>query len=434
MAETIFAQATPPGRSGIAVIRISGPSAAAGAAALGAARAPLRRAVLRRLRDPRDGFPIDDALVLRFAGPASFTGEDSVELHLHGGPAVCRAVAAALAALPDMREAEPGEFTRRALINGRLDLAQAEGLGDLLAAETAAQARRALALMDGALSRAALGWRERLVRALALIEAAVDFADEDLPPDALGEAAAILGEMGVRLRAELAGAAASERLRIGYEVAIVGPPNVGKSTLLNALARRDAAIISDVAGTTRDVIEARAELRGLPVVFADMAGLRDARDPVERIGVERARRRAAAADLRVVLVDQAEDAAALGVALAPGDQVVLAKGDLRPPDAATAVSGLTGRGVPELLARITAELETRAASATLIGHERQQRAVGRALEALQAAAEALAGPAPAPELAAAEVHAALRSLDFLLGRIDVEAVLDVVFASFCIGK
>lgn len=433
MAATIFAQATPPGRSGIAVIRISGPRAHSAAAALGARGISERRAALRRLVDPRDGRPLDDAIVLRFDNPRSFTGEDSVELHLHGGPAVCRAIADALVAQPDLRPAEPGEFTRRALQNGRLDLAQVEGLGDLLAAETAAQARRALELIDGRLSRKAEEWREPLLRALALVEAGLDFADEELPGDLLAQAASELEGVGDGMRQELAGSGIAERLRLGFEVAIVGAPNVGKSTLLNALAGRDAAITSEHAGTTRDPIEVRMEARGLPITLVDTAGLREARDPVEAIGIERARRRAEAADLRVFLVEDSEDPGSLGVTVKYDDVIVLAKADLLQGGRLEAVSGVTGAGVESLVERIAGTLEARSATAGAIGHERQRVAVERAEQGVRRGLCGLEAGIGL-DLVAEELCQSMRALDTLIGRIGVEDVLDVIFARFCIGK
>ena len=428
MAQTIFAQATPPGRSGVAVIRISGPAAFAAARTLGAGDPPLRQATLRRLRDPQGGATLDTALVLRFAGPASFTGEDCVELHLHGGPAVCRGVQRALLAMPGLRPAEPGEFTRRALINGKIDLAQAEGLGDLLAAETEAQLRQATALMEGRLSDAAAGWRRGLLDALAGLEAAIDFSDEDLPDGVIAAVEAGLRDLAATFAAELAGSQASERLRHGYEVAIVGAPNVGKSTLLNALAGREAAITSEFAGTTRDVIEVRMDLRGLPVALMDLAGLRETEDPVETIGVRRARARAAAADLRVFLVEAPADIERLGVEHHAEDVVAFAKGDLR--NDGRGVSGQTGQGLESLIEEIAGVLSRRAAEATLIGHERQRTAIARAAEAVAGAITVL----ETPEIAAEELRRALRALDFLIGAADVEAVLDVIFGRFCIGK
>lgn len=434
MADTIFAQATTPGRAGIAVVRISGPRAFEASVALGAAPGAARAARLRWLVDPASGEPLDQALVLAFAGPASFTGEDVVELQLHGSPAVVRAVLAALAARPGLRAAEPGEFTRRALSNDRLDLAQVEGLGDLLAAETAAQRRQAVALMRGALSGLAEGWRGEILRVLAFVEATIDFADEELPSDLLARLVGDLSATVARIEAEVSRGRIAERIRDGFEVALVGRPNVGKSTLLNALAGRDAALTSGVAGTTRDVLEVRADLRGLALTLLDTAGLRESGDPVERLGVARARERARAADLRVFLVDDPEDTDGLGVAVMPGDLVVVSKADVRGPMEVLAVSGITGQGMDELLGAVGAALEGRAAGAGSLSHERQRRAAVSAGAAAAAALAELGRPEPRVELAAEELRRALRELDFLDGKADVEAVLDVIFASFCLGK
>jgi tRNA modification GTPase len=434
MAGTIFAQATARGRSGVAVIRISGPRAPRVIEAFGAAPVAVRRAALRMLHDPDTGEAIDSALVLRFEGPASFTGEDVVELQLHGSLAVTRAVTDALTRLPGLRPAEPGEFTRRALINGRLDLAQVEGLGDLIEAETEAQRRAALRMMQGAVGRLAEEWREGLVSTLALIEASIDFGDEDIPDDLRPEVLPRIAAVRASMARELAGGAMAERLREGFEVALVGAPNAGKSTLLNALAGRDVAITSEVAGTTRDVIEVRMDLRGLPVTLLDTAGLRATGDAVERIGVARARDRAAAADLRVVLAVDAGDVARLGLDLRPDDIVVRAKADLVPGAGGLGVSGLTGAGIGALLDRIASVLETRAVGAGSLSHARQREAIARAVSVLDAAERFLATDPAQAELAADSLQQALRALDFLVGRVDVEAVLDVIFASFCLGK
>lgn len=430
MGDSIFAQATPPGRSGVAVIRISGPAAVSASALLGARNLEPRRASVRRLIDPGDGRLIDTALALRFDGPGSFTGEDMVELHVHGSRAVCRAVCAALVRLPELRLAEPGEFTRRALINGKLDLAQAEGLGDLLAAETAAQARQALALMEGQLSSLSAGWRRDLVRALALLDASIDFADEELP-DVVDEVRTLLTGVAEQLEEQLTGSLIHERIREGFEVVLVGAPNVGKSTLLNALAGREAAITSDVPGTTRDAVEVRMDLGGLLVTFVDLAGLRETTDAVEAMGIDRARRRAERADLRLFLVEAGE-VDELGVAREIGDLVLEAKADQRAADG-LAVSGLTGQGMAELLELVAKQLADRAAGAGAVGHERQRLAVDWALEAVAEGLRRLDG-GEAVELAAADVRSGLRALDFLIGKVDVEAVLDVIFQSFCLGK
>jgi tRNA modification GTPase len=333
-----------------------------------------------------------------------------------------------------LRPAEAGEFTRRALINGRLDLAQVEGLGDLIAAETAAQQRQAVRMMDGALSRLGTAWGEALVQALAFVEASIDFADEELPDDVYARARAGLSEVGAAMDRELAGSRVAERVRDGFEVALIGPPNVGKSTLLNALAGREVALTSEVAGTTRDVLEVRLDLDGLALTMLDTAGLREAGGHVETLGIERARRRAAGADLRVFLVDRHEQVARLGVSVEPGDLVVLAKADRRKSGGSLAVSGLTGGGIDRLLGAVSVTLGERAAAAGTVSHARQREAVTRARDATARAERELQARMPQAEIAAEEIRAALRALDFLLGRVDVEAVLDVVFQSFCLGK
>jgi tRNA modification GTPase len=433
LADTIFAQATPDGRSGIAVIRVSGPRSRYVLESLCEARPLPRVATLSWMREPATGERLDEGLVLWFPAPRSFTGEDSVEFQLHGSRAVCRSVLRVLGAQQGVRPAEPGEFTRRALLNGRLDLARTEGLGDLLMAETEAQRRQALRLMEGRLSQVAAEWREQLIRALAYVEASIDFADEELPEGLAEASLPAVDEVAAGMRAELAGFAVSERLRDGFEVALVGPPNVGKSTLLNHLAGREAALISPLPGTTRDVLEIRMDLGGLPVIFLDMAGLREAEDSVEAMGVARARSRAEAADLRVFLCGSGDRPEELGVARRPEDPVVRAKADLDPERPGLAVSGLTGAGVDRMLAAVKAVLAEKASGAGLVSHQRQRSAVERALLALEGAAARLRRGGE-PEMVAADLHAAVRALELLAGKSDIEAVLDVIFQSFCLGK
>ncbi len=427
--ETIFALASARGKAGVAVFRLSGPLAHAAVAALVGELPDLRRASLRRLR--WQGEDLDVALVLLFASGASFTGEMAAELQVHGGAAVVASVTRALGEQPGLRIADAGEFTRRALENGRLDLAQVEGLADLIDAETEAQRRQALRVLSGAIGRRAEGWRQKLIRAGALIEATIDFADEDVPVDVYPEVLTLLDDLIADLGREAAGSVISERLRDGFEVAIVGAPNVGKSTLLNALAGRDAAITSAVAGTTRDVIEVRMDLAGVPVTMLDTAGLRESSDDVERIGIERGLDRARAADLRVFLLDRADEE--LLLTPAQGDILIMAKSDVQS-GGLDGVSGLTGQGIDRLTARIQGVLNDRMASAGVLTRARHRSAMERAMEAMESARFELCKDSGRVELVAAEVWTAIRSLDQLVGRMDVEDLLDEIFSSFCIGK
>lgn len=439
---TIFALSSAPGRAGVAVFRLSGPSAGAALAALAGPPPPPRRAGLRRLRDPRDGALIDRGLVLWLPAPASFTGEDMAELHVHGGRAVAAALAGALAALDDVRPAEAGEFARRAFASGRLDLSEAEGIADLIVAETEAQRRQAVRQMDGAASRLYEGWRERLMRACALVEAGLDFADEEGVDDGLDAAAGVVAELAAAIAAHLDDAHRGERLRAGVRVALAGPPNAGKSTLMNALARRDVAIVSERAGTTRDVIEVQLDLAGFPVTLSDMAGLRAAADALEAEGVRRARGALAAADVIVWLTPA--DAAAEDVAAPPGRRPgqmlvrVLSKCDLAgaaPPGDALALSAATGAGLDALVARLAALAGDLCAAgeAPAISRARHRQALADAHAALARFAAGHGTAAPA-ELLAEELRAAAAALGRITGRTGVEDMLDALFAGFCIGK
>lgn len=423
--DTIFALASARGRAGVAVIRISGPLAWDAVRDLAGTVPEPRLASLRVLRDGAE--VLDQAVVLCFAQGASFTGEQVAELHLHGSTATVSAVLRVLGDRPGLRMAEAGEFTRRALENGCLDLAQVEGLSDLIEAETEAQRKQAMRVLSGAVGARAEGWRRQLIRAAALIEATIDFADEDVPVDVAPEVTALLDTVTADLQAEAEGAKVSERIRDGFEVAIVGLPNAGKSTLLNALAGREAAITSEHAGTTRDVIEVRMDLGGLPVTILDTAGLRETGDAVEAIGVERALSRAKAADLRVFLIS--EDGLPDGLMPLPEDIVLRGKAD-----AGGGVSGKTGAGVADLIARVTATLEPRAAGAAVVTRERHRLAILRAVKALESARVEVMNGADRAELAAEDMRHAIRALDSLVGRVDVEHLLGEIFASFCIGK
>ena len=425
--DTIFALASARGKAGVSVIRVSGPRAFDVLIEMSGRDAPSHRAVVRDLRI--DETVIDRALVLPFRRPASFTGEDVVEFHVHGSTAIINALLRGLGERAGLRHAEAGEFTRRALENDKLDLAQVEGLADLIEAETEAQRLQAQRVFSGALGEVIAKWRMSLVHAASLLEATIDFVDEDVPVDVFPDVVAELERVCADLEKEIAGTQAAERIRDGFEVAIVGPPNVGKSTLLNALAGRDAAITSETAGTTRDVIEVRMDLKGLPVTFLDTAGVRDTRDAVEALGVARALDRAERADMRLVLKSQKSDPPA--IALRHGDLEMVTKQDL---DQSADISGNTGYGLQHLVDRVVASLEVRADGAGLATRERHRVEMKRAVDALRISLDRIQTSPDLAELIAEDVRTAIRALDALIGRVDVEDVLDRIFSSFCIGK
>ncbi|WP_406721622.1 tRNA uridine-5-carboxymethylaminomethyl(34) synthesis GTPase MnmE [Thioclava litoralis] len=426
--DTIFALATARGKAGVAVIRISGPKAWEAASRLCGTLPPARQTALRVLR--LDGEALDEAVVLPFAKGHSFTGEEVVEFHIHGAVATVSAVLRALGTNPDLRMAEAGEFTRRAMENERLDLSQVEGLADLIEAETESQRKQALKVLSGSVGKVVDGWRERLVRAAALLEVTIDFADEDVPVDVTPEVLAEIDAVQSSLSEEIRRFGAAERIRDGFEVAIVGRPNAGKSTLLNALAGREAAITSEIAGTTRDVIEVRMDLAGLAVTLLDTAGLRETTDVVEAIGVDRAISRAKDADLRVFLLDGEE----LPL-LEPhaGDLIAYGKADIVSGEGLR-VSGKTGAGIDQLVAEITRRLLAQAEGAGIMTRERHRDALINANRALDSARNEVMSSFDRPELSAVYLREAARSLESLLGRVDVENLLDEIFLSFCIGK
>ncbi|MDH5748017.1 MAG: tRNA uridine-5-carboxymethylaminomethyl(34) synthesis GTPase MnmE [Rhodospirillales bacterium] len=450
--DTIFALSTAPGRAGLAVIRVSGPGAGPALDRLtGRARPAPRRAVRARLRDPQTSELIDHGLVLWFEALASATGEDVAEFHIHGGRAVTADLIEVLGKCPGLRLARPGEFARRAFENGKLDLTAAEGLADLIDADTKAQQKQALRQMQGELGRLYESWRARLLTALAHFEATIDFSDEEIPDDlerrVVGEITALQGEIS----RHLADGHRGERLRDGLHMAILGPPNAGKSSLLNLLAKRDAAIVSETAGTTRDVIEVHLDLAGYPLVVADTAGLRDSSDEVEREGVRRALKKAEASDLKLVVLDASQclepDPRTLeqmtGAAL-----IVLNKCDLCDVGAPDPLPGFaavprvvmsvrTGEGVENLMAALEAALALRFESKgddPLITRARHREALEECRSALARAAGAFSSGHEGPELAAEDLRLAARELGRITGRIDVEDLLDVIFRDFCIGK
>lgn len=441
MDDTIFALASGAGRAGIAVVRASGPLAGPALTGLAGTLPEPRMAVLRTLK-AGDGELIDRALVLWFPGPASFTGEDVAEFHIHGGPAVIAALCNALTGL-GLRPAGPGEFTRRAFERGQLDLTEAEGLADLIDAETEAQRAQALAQMGGALSRLYAGWRDQLIDILASIEGEIDFPDEeDVPENLAVRAGPPLDGLIGALTAHLADGRRGEQVREGFAIAIIGAPNAGKSSLLNHLARREAAIVSDIPGTTRDVVEVRDVRAGFVVMFADTAGLREAADVIEAEGVKRALARAEAADMRCLVLDVSRETLSDETArlLRPGDVILANKADLSDrsisgPEgvAVFAASVKTGAGLDALEAWLDAEIARRLGTqeAAPLSRARHRQLVECALDSLT---EARARLASSPELAGAEVNRAIRSLGELTGAVSIEDVLDRVFSQFCIGK
>jgi len=426
--DTIFALATAQGKAGVAVVRVSGPAAFDACLSIAGAVPDMRQSSLRRLK-AADGTHLDEALVLTFPAGQSFTGENVVEFQLHGSIAVVRAVLSELGRLEGLRLAEPGEFTRRALENERLDLAQIEGLADLIEAESEAQRRQALRVLEGKLGDRAEGWRRDLIRAAALIEATIDFADEEVPENVFPEVLELLSKVETQLKEEAEGAKVAERIREGFEIAIVGAPNAGKSTLLNMLAGREAAITSEYAGTTRDVIEVRMDLNGLPVTLLDTAGLRETDDPVEGIGIDRAIQRAGQADLRVFLLSDEP----LPMSPEPEDIVLRGKADVFMGDG-PGVSGKTGEGVSELVQSISTILSERALGVKTAIRERHRSAIEQGLSRIYDARQSIARGSEFSDIAAEDLRSVVRSLDSLVGRVDVEHLLDEIFSSFCLGK
>ena len=457
-ADTIFAVASGTGQAAIAVMRLSGSASCAILTSLCGRVPPPRRASLCRLRDA-DGAELDQGMVVWLPGPGSYTGEDSAELYLHGGRAVLHDVADVLVAL-GARPAEPGEFTRRAFLNGRMDLTECEAVHDLIAAETDAQRRQALRQLDGALGTLYRGWSDRLRLLLAQQEALIDFPDEDLPPEVEAQVLVELEALRREVASHLNDNRRGERLREGLVFAITGPPNVGKSSLMNALAERDVAIVSATPGTTRDALETRVVLGGVPVTLVDTAGLRDATDEIEAEGVRRARARAAAADLVMVVVEagaEARERIATGMEtglepepepetpppLAGGGQgegaspqttiVVANKLDLGgdAPKTALGVSARTGEGLKTLRAMLgdAARALTQAQGPPPLTQSRHRAALREA-----AARLTTAQTADLPELRAEDLRLALRALGRITGSVGVEDILDTLFARFCIGK
>jgi tRNA modification GTPase len=430
--DTIFALSSARGRAGVAVVRVSGSAAGEALRSLTQAKMPRPRAATLRTLAAANGAPIDDALVLWLPGPASFTGEDVAEFHVHGGRAVVDALLGALGQLPGLRPAEAGEFTRRAVENSKFDLTQAEALADLINAETEAQRQQALRQYEGALAELYEGWRAGLIRAAAWAEAAIDFSDEEIPTDALAQAKAQAADILDEIHAHLNDARRGEILREGFYLTVIGPPNSGKSSLVNALARRDVAIVSDAAGTTRDVLEVHLDLGGYPVIVADTAGLRDTVDAVESEGVRRALARAEQADGVLLLLDATAPHANIPnlpqvPALTVWNKIDVVAG----PKPGLQLSVRTADGLEQVLAEIRNIVRERVAhgEGAPLTRERHRHSLAAAARALQQALTE-----DAPELIAEELRIALRHIGRITGRVDVEDLLEVVFRDFCIGK
>ena len=426
--DTIFALASAPGKAGISIVRLSGPLAINVAEKLTKSKLKEKQPNLRVIYDSDNHF-IDQALILIFSKPYSFTGENVVEFHLHGSNAVVSSVIKLLGNFRGLRPAEPGEFTRCALENGKIDLAQVEGLADLIDAETDAQHKQAARIFNGALGEKTKEWRAKLVKAGALLVATLDFADEEVPEEVTLEVGKLINMVLSDLDKEIIGVQTAERIRSGFEVAIVGAPNLGKSTLLNYLVGRDAAITSNISGTTRDVIEVKFDLRGLPVTILDTAGIRKSDDKVEEIGISRALERSSLSDLRIVLTEDGEYPP--GLKRRDTDIICIAKDDQ---GNRGGVSGKTGAGIDRLKNNIWDILNDKAQYVGIATRERHKSSMVNAKEFLGNAVVSLRDGPEYYDITAEEIRAATSALDSLIGRIGVEDVLDEVFSSFCLGK
>jgi tRNA modification GTPase trmE len=426
--DTIFALASAPGKAGISIVRLSGPLAINVAEKLTKSKLKEKQPNLRVIYDSDNHF-IDQALILIFRKPYSFTGENVVEFHLHGSSAVVSSVIKLLGNFRGLRSAEAGEFTRCALENGKIDLAQVEGLADLIDAETDAQHKQAARIFNGALGEKTKEWRAKLVKAGALLVATLDFADEEVPEEVTPEVEKLINMVLSDLDKEIIGVHTAERIRSGFEVAIVGAPNLGKSTLLNYLVGRDAAITSNVSGTTRDVIEVKLDLRGLPVTILDTAGIRKSDDKVEEIGISRALERSSLSDLRIVLTEDGEYP--VGLKKRDTDIICIAKDDQ---GNRGGVSGKTGAGIDRLKNNIWDILNNKAQYVGIATRERHKSSMVNAKKFLGNAVVSLRDGPEYYDITAEEIRAATSALDSLIGRIGVEDVLDEVFSSFCLGK
>ena len=425
--DTIYALATATGVAGVAIIRVSGPAASVSCKAITGLKPNSKKPRVSKIVDS-SGQLIDRGLVLWFDEGKSFTGEATAEYQVHGSSAVVKALLEELSLQPEHRQAGPGEFTRRALENGQLDLTQIEGLADLLNSETEVQRQQAIRVFEGAIGQRVEVWRKNLIRAAALIEVTIDFSDEDIPEGLNGEVANLLTQLISDIEGEIKTVRLAERLKGGFEVAIVGSPNVGKSTLLNALAGRDAAITSSLAGTTRDVIEVKMDLEGIPVTFLDTAGLRESDDEIETLGISLTKKRANRADIRVFLGEKLEPR--YEIDQKKQDIIVSGKADLT----GVGVSGLTGFGIQELVDNISGKLKNMVSSIGVATHDRHRRAMQDAVLALKTALSELKDGSARSEIIAEELRQSVSFLEKMVGKVGVEILLDEIFASFCLGK
>ena len=429
MVDTIYALATPQGRAGVAIVRISGPDAFMSLHSMcNDSKIKPRKTILCDLYT-QEGLHLDKALVLPFKGPHSFTGEDVVELHLHGSIAVIQKTLETLSKITNFRQALPGEFTRRAFSNEKLDLAEIEGLADLIEAETEAQRVQALKVLSGKLGERAQEWRSMIIKAMALIEVTIDFADEDVPTDVSEDVILILTNIINDLSFESTGINVAERIRVGFEVAIVGKPNVGKSTLLNTLAGREAAITSEHAGTTRDIIEVKMDLDGLPVTMLDTAGLRETNNFIETKGIRKAIERANSSDLVIVLTDDGKKPPEIKN---PNILTFISKCDNG--DMENGLSAVTGFGIDNMIDTVKKELRNNVQNQGVATRFRHKEAIDRSINKLTNAKKFVTDGPGFYDLAAEELRQTAYTLDELFGKVDVEKVLDEIFSSFCLGK